>query len=177
MNIYEAWQRECHELNHDWLKNTYIPALAKWQNILDDKVEDSYFTQTFLTYIFPSWELHRDKAFDLLANYHKSMTPKNLFSEPPLSYIDGDTKEWLGNLVHYLWLARMSVGEIIDGMSLLVKCIDQSYSEIKKALNNLYDIENIIEHKKLKQLFVEMLLQLRSLFNAFDKLRGEVKVC
>ena len=46
------WQERRNEFNHDWLKNVYMQALGNLIRVLDGRVIDHPFLETFLTTSF-----------------------------------------------------------------------------------------------------------------------------
>jgi hypothetical protein len=97
--VSTSWQRRRSELNHDWLKNRYLPALAKWINILDDYVEDYGFEKDFLELTLPQWEEHRLLVIALIESFEIEMSPGIQLSHPPLSHLPESTKMWLHSLI------------------------------------------------------------------------------
>ena len=73
-----VWQKRRSEFNHDWLKNRFIPALAKWLNLLDDRIEDLSFEHTFVETVLPQWEDHREEALALPRDFEQEMSPRTL---------------------------------------------------------------------------------------------------
>ncbi len=107
----DEWQRRRSQFNHDWLKNVYLPALAKWQRILDGDVEDEAFVPMFASELLPKWSEHVADVTALLSSYEACMSPRTLLSLAPLNHCPPADVGWLGGLVHALWLSRCRVEE------------------------------------------------------------------
>jgi len=104
-----AWQKQRSEFNHDWLKNRYLPALAKWVNILDDRVEDLEFEREFPKTGLYQWLEYTPHVYLLADQFESEMSPRILVDQDPLSGLPVATRKWLGPLVHNLWLTRYPV--------------------------------------------------------------------
>jgi hypothetical protein len=108
----EGWQRRRSAFNHDWLKNKFMPALATCHNGLKGHVEYEGLERTILEQVIPEWVAHRVEAISLLADFEREMSPKVLVDRPPLVTACPHVREWLGDLVHNLWLARYPIRDL-----------------------------------------------------------------
>jgi hypothetical protein len=126
-----SWQKQRSRFNHDWLKNRYLPAVAKWINILDELVEDPAFEDEFLRSILPQWEQQSRHALDLVDAFTREMSPERLMGQTIFSNFSEESRRWLGPLLHELWLSRYPVAEWqFNARDAILKSISQ-YSEIK----------------------------------------------
>lgn len=169
------WQNRRSRFNHDWLKNGYILKLSEWMNFLDDKIEDFELESSFVDRVLPTWELQRNEAIALPHDFKIEMSPTVLFSESPLSNCDDETKIWLGDMMHNLWLIRYSVNELT---STIIKCAndtDAAYQSLQKALKGCKDTKNINALRPYRVFFADLLDKCRSLAGAVEKLPNEVK--
>src|ERR1051326_4473635 len=96
MNLhpFSSWQKRRSSFNHDWLKNQFMPALAKWLNLLDNKIEDPDFERAFIASVLPKWEQHREEALRLPRDFEQEMSPRRLFECHPLAHHNVHTKQW-----------------------------------------------------------------------------------
>jgi hypothetical protein len=131
----QRWQKRRSEFNHDWLKNQYIPALAKCRNLLDGRVEDPEFEAVFLLRIFPQWEHRRATLVELIGLYEQMMSPQTLLEELPLSAMREGDKRWLGPLVHSLWLARTPAMQLVRSAHEAFARVDASYERLKDSVS------------------------------------------
>src|ERR1044072_7135922 len=122
------WQKRRNTFNHDWLKNQYMPALARYLNLLDGLIEDDEFAQSFVSQILPEWESHREEAANLIKSFECEMSPQRLLECSPLSRCDEHTKRWLGNLMHALWLKRYPVAQWVTDAMHAVENADAAYA-------------------------------------------------
>ena len=111
-----AWQKRRSEFNHDWLKNRYIPALAKWLNLLDDLIEDAPAEAGFVASVLPQWEGRSQEGLALAHDFVTAMSPAGLLDCIECLRRRTD-KEWLRQLIHQLWLARYPIHEWIADAS------------------------------------------------------------
>lgn len=170
------WHKKRNEFNHDWMKNKYIPALGTWMNLLDDKLDNDEIEKSFIESKLPEWELHRSLAIALLHDFETEMSPRMLFSKPPLFNCDEDTKQWLGELIHCLWLERYSVKGLVKNATERAKNTNAIYEKLCNSLKNCKNIHKIKELKKYRELFSEFLKACRELSEAIEKFPSEVKV-
>jgi hypothetical protein len=171
-----SWQKRRSEFNHDWLKNKYIPKLGAWVNLLDERIEDKDLERSYVSSILPGWEHQQKEALALPRDFETEMSPRTLFREPPLSNCDDDTKQWLGELVHHLWLIRYSVGKLVSDALESTEKANDAYSKLKSALKGCTDTSNVEALKPFRPFFVEFLRSCRALSEAIEKFSSEVKV-
>lgn len=168
----QSWQKRRSEFNHDWLKNRYIPALAKCQNLLDGRIEDEEFEGSFLTRVFPLWERHRGEALAVIALYEQMMSPARLLDEPPLSRLRDGDKRWLGPLLHSSWLSRTRADELAAGAAEVVRQVDASYLRLKQLLGGLSADDSLADlrpHAEQFSHFRERLQELANVMSAFPR--------
>lgn len=111
--MQNEWQIRRSAFNHDWLKNEFLNALKAFITLLDYRAPDSGEIQTFLHEALPAWPQKAAEAKWLIDSFEAEMSPKRFFDVPPLCNCDEETKSWLPEIVHDLWLARYPVGELI----------------------------------------------------------------
>jgi hypothetical protein len=171
-----CWQTRRSTFNHDWLKNRFIPALARFMNLLDDLVEDSEFERSFTTRILLEWEEHRSEALSLCLDFEREMSPRVLLDSPPLSYCDDETRQWLGNVIHALWLARYPVRDWIAEASASVSEADAAYDLLHSELIKFMYTQSVCTLYPLRQLFADFLRKCRKLANSIERFPSEVMV-
>ena len=170
------WQSRRREFNHDWLKNRYIVALNSWLRLLDGAIEDSILEATFLSGVLPQWEAQRGEVGELILNFEKEMSPKQLFSEPPLSGCDPHTKEWLGELVHRLWLVRVSAKELISTAKRSVSAADTAYAELSRILRTRPTSDLVATMKSHRRFFKRFRDACQKVGAAMSEFPREIKV-
>jgi len=129
-----AWQYRRTRFNHDWLKNQYIPALGRLQNLMNGQIEDFDSEAVFMEQILSEWRAHREEALSLPRDFEEGMSPRRLFDCPPLSYSDAETVGPHGDLIHCLWMARHPVRRWIAEASARAIEADEAYRQLHEAL-------------------------------------------
>lgn len=170
------WQKRRCEFNHDWIKNKYLQALFDWRSLLNDEQEDVELEKTFVSDVLPQWESHEKEALNLPKDFEIEMSPKVLFKEPPLSRFDEDTKNWLGELIHELWLVRCSVKSLIADAENKAENTKQAYKKLQEALKTCADTKSVELLRPLKPLFDEFCACCEALAKSIEKFPGEIKV-
>lgn len=150
---FPCWQSRRSRFNHDWLKNQFLPALDNFLNILDGRVEDEETEATFIASVLPIWETHRTEAHLLPADFERCMSPRTLFERPPLSRCDEETRCWLGDLIHKLWLARYMVGDLVANASARAREVDDAYIKLQQGLEECKSKLTARELRPLRPLF------------------------
>jgi hypothetical protein len=176
MQMRSSWQRRRTEFNHDWLKNQFIPALAKCLNLLDNRIEDRAFEQSFVLLALPEWDLHRGEAPTLAQDFEREMSPRRLFDQLPLSRCDEDTRQWLGNLVHALWITRYPVRQWVSEAFEAAKRADASYDALQAALAGCADIRSVEALRSFRKHFSDFRERCQELGHAISKFPNEVKM-
>ncbi|MFQ6042927.1 MAG: hypothetical protein ACE5PV_18910 [Candidatus Poribacteria bacterium] len=170
-----VWQRHRSDFNHDWLKNQYMNRLDGCIERLKIEGADISRIVRFITQDFPEWEQKRETACELVASFEREMSPRVLFEQGPLNRCDAETKEWLGELVHALWMARYPVKKWICEAEKALKSADCQYAALKKVLDSL----NRIDSEQLASLlpsFVAFKQACKELSQAISQFPHEVLV-
>jgi len=141
-----SWEKRRSEFNHDWLKNRYLPVLAKCVNILDDCVEDPQFEMEFVETVLPQWVEYRPQAMALVERFEVEMSPALLLSQPPLSVLPEGTKMWLSELISALWLSRYPVERWKSELASCVVSTNEAYMQ----LHSLVQAEQIVSIAQLR---------------------------
>ena len=131
-----SWQKRRSEFNHDWLKNRYLPALAKWINILDDRVDDPEFQRRFPKTILNQWREYGPQARLLAETFETDMSPRILLESCPLSDLPLATREWLGQTIHALWLSRYPVRQWIAETVAAADAANSCYLGLREAIDS-----------------------------------------
>jgi len=128
------WQQRRNELNHDWLKNEYLPALWKWSRLLNQEVDDPEFEARFRSEVLPSWEKGYRRVKELIETFEQEMTPAVYLERMPLARCDAASRSWLGGLVHQLWLERHSVQVLVETARKRAGEANDAYAAMTDAL-------------------------------------------
>ena len=128
------WQILRNKFNHDWLKNKFLNSFNDFIEQLQRRDPDLVRVSEFLTEDFSAWKSRRQDAQRIVQSFEDSMSPLRFLICAPLNRCDDETREWLGNLVHELWLSRYSVKEKAkESQDALVE-VNKLYEEIALEL-------------------------------------------
>lgn len=170
------WQKRRSAFNHDWLKNRYMPALAKYLNLLEGRVEDEEFERSFVSNILPEWEEHRGEALALAVDFERDMSPRLLFESRPLSRCDEATRLWLGDLLHALWLRRHPVRRWVEAAEAATARADEAYTWLRDTLRDCPAPGSADATRRYLKQFAELRARCQDVANAVSKFPSEVKV-
>ena len=174
--IYGLWKKKRSQFNHDWLKNIYIPNVATYINILDNKIEDDDFVENFLTNIFKGFELHIHDAVSLIDEFIDEMSPRVLFNEQPLIRLDEDVREIFSDIIHKLWCDKYFVYKRIYQIRKLINNTIIAYKRILDiGFSNNINL-NVKSFSIYKPLFLEFLFTCRELSKAIEKIPSDIKM-
>ena len=104
-----AWQDRRTAFSHGWLRGRFLPRLGTYQSLLEGHASDYDREHRFDELLLGDWRSHETEILELLAEMEAALSPRALLEDGPLSRCDETTKEWLGEVAHYLWLARCSI--------------------------------------------------------------------
>jgi hypothetical protein len=146
-----SWQVRRSKFNHDWLKNRYLPAVAKWINILDGLLEDPEFERLFPTAILPQWEAQSINAVGLIDAFSREMSPGTLMNEPIFRQLPASTRSWLAPLVTELWLNRNPVVQWQENAKEALVQAGERYSILQRTLSTVREPAGLSSPELLKQ--------------------------
>lgn len=124
------WQIRRKEFYHDWLKNRFLNSFDDFIEQLQKNNPDIHRVSAFLVEDFPAWKSERQDAERIVQSIEDGMSPQRLLSCVPLSRCDVETREWLGHLVHGLWLSRYPVKEKAKESQEALASVDELYEKI-----------------------------------------------
>jgi hypothetical protein len=132
--VTTQWQVRRNRLNHDWLKNRLMPAVATFLNIVRGLVGDDEFECGFPALLEMEWTSHRRELFDLLCEFAGAESPRNLFLRTPLARCDESTRAWLVDLTHHLWTSRGFVTQRVADATDHANAADEAYRRLRSHL-------------------------------------------
>ncbi len=147
-----AWEVRRSRINHDRLKNIYYRGINAFILRVESDDPDKTRVERFVESDFHTWTDYNPLITRLMRDYENEMSPRTFFDEPPLNRCDADTKGWLGNLVHELWIDRYNVKKTIKTAESALEAGDLLYAGLNDKLKRT-DLGNILELKKLLQDF------------------------
>ncbi|MDW7761979.1 MAG: hypothetical protein SCM96_15240 [Acidobacteriota bacterium] len=169
------WQRQRVNLNHSWLKNEFICHLEAFLQRNEQDAQDMRKMQEFINQDWPKWKANILEIKNLIDTAEEYLSPRRLFSEPPLKNCQVQTKEWLIDLIHKLWLFRTSTAEIIEESRAAFFSSLHLFKNTNAAIE-----ENIILSREnsqlLKQMFEKLLNDVRRLSTCLAAMPHKIKV-
>ena len=129
----------------------------------------------FIRQDFPEWEKKREVVNGLITSFECEMSPRILFEREPLKQCDVETKKWLGDMVHTLWMVRSPVKEWMDEAEQALICADRQYFAIKKALPSL-DQADLDQLSSLLKSFITLRKNCEKLSQAISRFPSKVLV-
>lgn len=101
----QDWRAREVAVNHDWLKNRYLPALGKWLNILapERRVTDTIFEDSFPEHGLREWSQKEGEVRWVVEKFGELFGPERLFESGPLCGCSVDARRWLEPLSLVLW--------------------------------------------------------------------------
>jgi hypothetical protein len=175
-HVTHNWQKRRSALNHDWLKNQYLPALAKCLNVMAGEIDDEGFLQSFFFSVLPVWETQQEEITRLLQSFENEMSPRVLLRRRQFAIFQSETKSWLGELVHQLWLSRYPVEQwVLNALSKVVHA-QAAYNIIKDFLSQTDDFCNVIQNEDFRKQFIEFRYYCQQTAKAIESFPSKVAV-
>ena len=150
--------------------------MAKFLKLLEDRIEDAEFEQTFISNVLPEWETHKIEAWQIACDFEERMSPKSLFTKAPLNRCDQQTVEWLGRMAHLLWLARCPAEQWVSDACARIEAGDAAYKQIQNALKDCRNTQSAEELRRFREHFAEFRQQCQDIANAMSTFPREVKI-
>lgn len=173
--MVSKWQRRRAAYNHDWLKNQYMPALAKCLNLLDGRIEDPQFEQTFVQNVLPQWEARYQEATQLSQDFERDMSPRRIVEQMDVKS-NGYDGMWLADLMHDLWLARYPVREWVEQAKEQAQKANRAYHQLQKALTECDDVQSAKALRPFRDEFAAFRDECQKLAEAIEQFPSEIKV-
>jgi len=171
-----VWQHRRGHFNHDWLKNQFLLALGNFINLLDDLIENEELESSFVAVVLPQWEEHRHEVIYLLADFEREMSPRTLFQTSPLARCDQDTQQWLGDIVHTLWLVKHPIQNCLQEASTRLCEADEAYECLQTELKRCSNTRSASALRPLRSLFVDFYRACQKLAKAIEQFPSDVRI-
>lgn len=170
------WQKRREVFNHHWLKNDLMMALISWSKLLEGIDEDPETEREFIEKYVRTWPTKHNEAASLIQDFAIEMSPKTLFETYPLSNCDEDTKSWLREVVHQLWLNRFSVNKLVTDANASLNAVSRAYERLVAALQSCEDLTKAREMRLFRKQFDDYRVACERLGSAIEKFPGEILV-
>lgn len=129
ISINDSWKHQRARLHHDWLQNSYLTFLRAEAENLDHPEKCLTSHQNILEQLL-IWEQKRLIFLKFIGNTVEALSPRQLLFVPPLDKMMNEDKEWLGPLIHALYLERSAIAE-------KVQLLTDAFCEIDKLVKEL----------------------------------------
>jgi len=144
----DEWESRRSEFNHDWLKNTYLRRLRAFLDRLV-MVPDSPVVAEFLANEFSMWQGKEAEVRWLAGHLVECLSPRRYFAVNPLRYLNAETKAWLLDVTHQVWLEKNHVNDAVVSLTARINAVHVKYQEISDALRPGIEISvrgNLLSH-------------------------------
>lgn len=126
----DDWETLRGRINHGWLKNQICPAIARMRSIVQGKVVDDNYSETFGAAVLSEFGEMTDEFAMLIASFEKAMSPLSLFSQEPLCNMTAAERKRLGDVLHRLWLSRYPVRQWVSDAVAALRSVKQAHIAI-----------------------------------------------
>jgi 3-dehydroquinate dehydratase len=133
------------------------------------EIDDEGFLQSFFFSVLPVWEKQQEEITRLLQSFENEMSPRVLLRQ-------SETKSWLAELVHQLWLSRYPVEQWVLNALSKVGHAQAAYDIIKKSLSQTDDICNVIQNEDFRKQFIEFRYYCQQTAKAIESFPSKVAV-
>lgn len=172
--MLNEWQRRRSEFNHDWLKNQFLNRLNAFLERLRRGHPDVEKLLRFVHEDLPEWRAHEAEARWLIESVETEMSPRRFFEYPPLNRCSEETKCWLPDVVHEIWLSRYPVralqSQANDALSRVSHCYEMLNDRVRKSAS-----ENATQLVFLCHDFTELSRWCAELHDTLSKIDVKVK--
>ncbi len=104
----DEWNNLRAKLHHDWLQNRYLTFLKSWKECFDNVETCGPNREDVLEQLL-RWESKRSDFEKFIDNSIEALSPRQLLYAPPLNRMSEENKEWLGEVIHILYLSRTDI--------------------------------------------------------------------
>lgn len=171
-----SWQQRRGAFNHDWLKNRYLPAIAKWINVLDGQVDDPAMEKDFVSTVLVQWEEYRDEADAIVQDFERLMSPSQLLDSVACLRKAAISAPWLRPVVHELWVRRCAVRELVTEASARATETNQAYRNLRERLRKRKNTRSATALRGLRPQFTDFRDHCQRLARAIEVFPSEARV-
>lgn len=130
------WQRRRAVLSHDVLKNSIAPSLAKLCRVMAGQVDAPGFIHEFGQSGIRSVDLACDELSSLLESAEESLSPRQMFGNPPLDNFPSATMQWLPDALHKRWVTCVQLDDRKCDGRVRIDEVKQVAKNWREALNH-----------------------------------------
>lgn len=144
------WNTLRAKLHHDWMQK-YLTFLYARRDALDEMAAGGIEWREDIKEQMLEWNEKKELFRKLLNSCEEALSPCQLFYEPPLKSMSKEDKEWLGEVIHGLYIIRTRIRETVSKLK-------EIFDEADKAFENL--LQNRSEESSLAKFFMDKLTEL-----------------
>lgn len=123
------WNHLRSVLHHDWLQK-YITFLHARRDTLDEVSQGKAEWREDIKEQFLEWRGKAGLFKTLIDSCEEALSPRQLLNELPLSSMPQENKEWLGEVIHGLYLERTQIKTAAASLKTLLEAVDAAYENL-----------------------------------------------
>lgn len=123
------WNNLRAKLHHDWLQKYFVFLTARYE-ILDEVASGREEWRADIKEQFIEWKDKKDLFKTLLNECEEALSPRQLLNEPPLDKMAKEDKEWLGEVIHALYLERTGIKDSLTSLNTLFNEVNTAFGDI-----------------------------------------------
>jgi len=127
------WNNLRARLHHDWLQNRYMTFLKSWKACFDNVEACGQNSEDVLKQLL-QWKTKRHAFVTFINSLEEALSPMQLLHEPPLNRMKEEDKNWLGEVIHSLYLARTGIKDKISELKEKMMEIDEIVDSVAESL-------------------------------------------
>ena len=104
----EEWRHLRAKLHHDWLMNRYMTFLQAEMEVLNHPVGEIATRENVREQLL-GWRRKRATLNKFIETTIDALSPRQLLLISPLNQLEKEDKEWLGALIHDLYLEKSGI--------------------------------------------------------------------
>ena len=134
-NCFSAWTNRRSMLHHDWLQNSYrnfISARIEYLNdvlVLKQSARVDILDQLF------EWEDKKVELIELIDATVEALSPRQLVDEHPLNVMPEESKTWLKEILHALYLERTHIEDTVASIRNMFDAVCAMHTKLMCLLN------------------------------------------
>jgi len=170
----DDWPSRCHLLAHDWLKNSFLPNLSAFANIMSGKAQDPQAVRRLANQVLPQWETRFCEALQLVNSYQDEMSPLVWFKQRFQDKGEEPALSFLIELTHGLWLFRHLVPEQTRRARCKLLKANRAWKDLRDAFRNYGSLPANKLWPRVREPFLRFQKACNELMNVFEGFkRGE----
>lgn len=129
------WNNLRLNLNHDWLPKTYINFLTARVSYLDNHMKKRGMLRKDVFDQWQQWQMRQRDLGIFCDEAVNALSPAQFIDEYPLNGMSEDSKKWLKEVVHNIYLARTVIVERIAKLKERMLFITDMHLRLSEVLS------------------------------------------